>query len=55
METAINDKMRDADRTRQAILRAAQQIFTEKGFAEAGVRDITARAGPNGWRCCRWV
>src|SRR3546814_1969997 len=47
METPINDKARDADRTRQAILHAAQQIFAEKGFAEAGVRDITARAGVN--------
>ena len=47
MATAINDKARDADRTRQAILFAAQQIFAEKGFAEAGVRDITARAGVN--------
>lgn len=47
MATAINDKPRDADRTRQAILFAAQQIFAEKGFAETGVRDITARAGVN--------
>ena len=47
METMINDKTRDADRTRQAILHAAQQIFAEKGFAEAGVRDITALAGVN--------
>ena len=47
MKTETNDKARDADRTRQAILHAAQQIFTEKGFAEAGVRDITARAGVN--------
>ena len=48
MATTITDmRARDADRTRQAILHAAQQIFAEKGFAEAGVRDITARAGVN--------
>ena len=38
---------RDADRTKAAILFAAQQIFAEKGFADAGVRDITALAGVN--------
>lgn len=38
---------RDADRTRAGILRAAQQVFAEKGFSEAGVREITARAGVN--------
>lgn len=45
--TTIDAPMRDADRTRSAILHAAQQIFAEKGFAETGVRDITARAGVN--------
>ena len=48
MATTNSDtRARDADRTRQAILHAAQQIFAEKGFAGAGVRDITARAGVN--------
>lgn len=48
MAMTISDaRARDADRTRQAILHAAQQIFAEKGFAEAGIRDITARAGVN--------
>ena len=47
MATKIEIPARDADRTRQAILDAAQQVFAEKGFAEAGVRDITARAGVN--------
>ena len=48
MATINSDtRTRDADRTRQAILHAAQQIFAEKGFAEAGIRDITARAGVN--------
>src|SRR3546814_16849285 len=47
MATKIEIPARDADRTRQAILDAAQQVFAEKGFAVAGVRDITARAGVN--------
>lgn len=47
MATTIDSPARDADRTRNAILFAAQQIFAEKGFSEAGVRDITARAGVN--------
>lgn len=47
MTTKIETPARDADRTRAAILHAAQQIFAEKGFAEAGVRDITALAGVN--------
>ena len=40
-------KTRDADRTRDAILHAGQQIFAKKGFVETGVRDITDRAGVN--------
>lgn len=47
MATVNKDKARDAARTREAILQAAQQIFAEKGFAETGVRDITERAGVN--------
>jgi AcrR family transcriptional regulator len=47
METTIETPARDADRTRAAILQAAQQVFAAKGFAEAGVRDITALAGVN--------
>jgi AcrR family transcriptional regulator len=47
MTTAMNDKTRDAVRTREAILHAAQHIFAEKGFTETGVRDITDRAGVN--------
>ncbi|WP_077145718.1 TetR/AcrR family transcriptional regulator [Sphingopyxis sp. KK2] len=47
METTIETPARDADRTRAAILHAAQQVFAAKGFAEAGVRDITALAGVN--------
>lgn len=47
MGTTTAMRVRDADRTRQAILEAAQHVFAEKGFAEAGVREITARAGVN--------
>lgn len=47
MQATIEAPARDADRTRAAILHAAQQVFAAKGFAEAGVRDITALAGVN--------
>lgn len=47
MVAAIEGPARDAQRTQQAILDAAQQVFAEKGFAAATVRDITARAGVN--------
>lgn len=47
MTSTIDAPTRDAERTRAAILDAAQQIFAAKGFAEAGVREITARAGVN--------
>lgn len=39
--------MRDATLTRTAILRAAQQVFAERGYGNARVRDITALAGVN--------
>lgn len=38
---------RDAARTREAILHAAQDAFSSRGYAAAGVRDITAAAGVN--------
>tara|TARA_R110000824_G_scaffold37553_4_gene115498 strand:+ start:23966 stop:24532 length:567 start_codon:yes stop_codon:yes gene_type:complete len=47
MTSVKTDKPRDAKRTREAILNAAQHIFAEKGFIETGVRDITDRAGVN--------
>jgi AcrR family transcriptional regulator len=37
----------NVDRTRQAILDAAQILFATRGYAEAGVRDIAAKAGAN--------
>ncbi|MGQ5700548.1 TetR family transcriptional regulator [Sandaracinobacteroides sp. A072] len=38
---------RNAERTRAAILAAAQEAFSTKGYAAAGIRDITAMAGVN--------
>jgi len=38
---------KDAARTRQALLDAAQEIFSIHGYADAGVRQITGRAGVN--------
>lgn len=37
----------NVDRTRAAILRAAQMLFATRGYAEAGVRDIAAEARVN--------
>jgi AcrR family transcriptional regulator len=36
-----------AERTRGSILQAAQRMFSTKGYAESGVRDIAALAGVN--------
>lgn len=38
---------RDAGKTRDAILRSAQKLFAEKGYATTGVREIAADAGVN--------
>jgi AcrR family transcriptional regulator len=38
---------RDAQRTRAAILAAAQEAFSLRGYSDTGVRDITAAAGVN--------
>jgi AcrR family transcriptional regulator len=38
-------KIRDADRTRGAILEAAQSVFSSRPYAEASLKDICARAG----------
>lgn len=40
-------KTRDADRTRTAILRAAQVAFSTRGYAAVGVREITGAAEVN--------
>jgi AcrR family transcriptional regulator len=36
-----------ADRTKSAILQAALRVFSTRGYAEAGVRDIAAEANAN--------
>ncbi len=47
-ETALAPtKLRDAARTREAILRAAQKLFAQKGYTTVGVREVAAEAGIN--------
>lgn len=47
-ETALAPiKSRDAARTREAILRAAQKLFAQKGYTTVGVREVAAEAGIN--------
>ncbi len=40
-------RLRDAARTREAILRAAQKLFAQKGYTTVGVREVAAEAGIN--------
>jgi AcrR family transcriptional regulator len=40
-------RQRDAERTRTAILDAAQTLFSMRGFANTGVREVTDLAGVN--------
>jgi AcrR family transcriptional regulator len=40
-------RQESADRTKSAILKAALRVFSTKGYAEAGVRDIAAEANAN--------
>ncbi|MGY2061462.1 helix-turn-helix domain-containing protein, partial [Nocardia gipuzkoensis] len=40
-------RKRDSGATRAAILGAAQELFAERGYERATVRDIAARAGVN--------
>ncbi|WP_067673825.1 TetR/AcrR family transcriptional regulator [Nocardia miyunensis] len=46
-ESAPAGRRRDAAATRAALLTAAQELFAERGFERATVRDIAARAGVN--------
>jgi AcrR family transcriptional regulator len=46
--TAETVKRRDAGRTREAILRAAQAAFATHGYGHAGIREIAAAAGIDG-------
>ncbi|MDG1431779.1 MAG: TetR family transcriptional regulator [Paracoccaceae bacterium] len=45
-ETEIPRK-RNADATRAAIIEAAEFVFTDRGFDQAGTREIAERAGVN--------
>ncbi|RYY42585.1 MAG: TetR/AcrR family transcriptional regulator [Sphingomonadales bacterium] len=49
METPTHDpaRPRDAARTRDAILHAAQRLFASQGYTTTGVREIAAAAGVN--------
>jgi AcrR family transcriptional regulator len=40
-------RQRDAERTRVAILNAAQTLFSTRGFANTGVREVAELAGVN--------
>ena len=40
-------KTRDAARTTEAILRAAQRLFATRGYTTTGVREVAAEAGVN--------
>ncbi|MEV6604778.1 TetR family transcriptional regulator [Kutzneria sp. NPDC051319] len=44
---APEHRRRDASATKAALLRAAQELFTERGFERTTVRDIADRAGVN--------
>ena len=46
-ESADLRPMRDARRTRAAILAAAQEAFSRTGYLDTGLREITAAAGAN--------
>lgn len=43
--TGKKDKSRDAERSREAILRVAEELFTERGFEGVGLGEIAAAAG----------
>ena len=43
----MSERIRDASRTRAKIIRAAEQVFSAKSYAEATLREITDLAGVN--------
>ena len=43
--TTARRRRRDPDASRAAILEAAQEVFTERGYARATIREIARRAG----------
>ena len=44
-EATPKRRRRDPDASRAAILQAAQEVFTERGYARATIREIARRAG----------
>lgn len=46
-EPKRSPRQRDADRTRAAILTAARTLFSTRGFAHTGVREVAELAGVN--------
>ncbi len=46
-EPKKSERQRDAERTRDAILTAAQTLFAQRGFANTGVREVAELAGVN--------
>lgn len=47
MTEELLEKKRDSARTKMRILNAAIKAFSERGYAQAGLRDIAAEAGIN--------
>jgi AcrR family transcriptional regulator len=47
IEPKTSARQRDADRTRAALLTAARTLFSTRGFANTGVRDVADLAGVN--------
>ncbi len=45
MKSAEKPRLRDAERTRLAMIQAARQLFTERGYHEVGIRELAAAAG----------
>ncbi len=45
--TSKSSRQRDAARTRENILRAAQSLFARKGYTTVGVREVASEAGVN--------
>ncbi len=46
-ESLSPPRIRDAARTREAILRAAQLLFAQQGYTTTGVREVASEAGVN--------
>lgn len=47
IDPKTSTRQRDADRTRAALISAAQTLFSTRGFANTGVRDVAELAGVN--------